>query len=444
MKATYYLLSLTVNGIKNIEHQIVLDFYNKTVDKNFNPSKFNLKAIYGENGTGKTAIVTAVQILKKLLISGYLGDSDNQKKLSKLVNKRTKKFDISVEFIRRNDPNADFKSVIYNYAIEVALKESGLFEIEREKLLEKSGEYSSSSFKTVYECSKGQLIDADLSDPMFEMISRQSINLLDKKTLAKIVIEKITENTRRADAPEFYRAVINLLFFALNINVSLEESDQHDVYIVNEEISIAKAKNDLDEAYRRMFMQMDLMIRNDVKNVLKLNYEEYKTEVAKLEAFLKLFKHDLLSIDIDRKDNGDYYETRLVLNYGDYSIDTEFESNGIKKLIKLFNYLNYAVSGNIVFIDEMDSNINDIYLTKLVEFFMKYGQGQLCFTTHNTSPMSILRQNRKSIDFLSSDNKVISWKNNGNFSPEKLYRQGLIEYLPFNVEAEDFLGILGA
>ena len=105
--------------------------------------------------------------------------------------------------------------------------------------------------------------------------------------------------------------------------------------------------------------------------------------------------------------------------------------------------MNKAVSGGIVFIDEMDSNINDVYLTKLIEFFMEYGEGQLCFTTHNTSPMASLKKNKKAIDFLSSDNRIVEWKTNGNFTPDSLYKQGMIEYLPFNIEPEDFIGVLG-
>ena len=101
------------------------------------------------------------------------------------------------------------------------------------------------------------------------------------------------------------------------------------------------------------------------------------------------------------------------------------------------------MEGKIVFIDEMYSNINDVYLCKIIEFFVRYGEGQLCFTTHNTSPMSVLRKQKYSIDFLSANNKIIQWKTNGNFSPENLYRNGMIEYLPFNIEAEDFIGILG-
>ena len=111
--------------------------------------------------------------------------------------------------------------------------------------------------------------------------------------------------------------------------------------------------------------------------------------------------------------------------------------------MRLFDYIHFSAQGGVVFIDEMDSNINDVYLCKLIEFFMRYGKGQLCFTTHNTSPMSVLREGKNSIDFLSNDGKVIAWKRNGNFSPESLYRNGMIEYLPFNIEAENFIGILG-
>ena len=41
-----YLLNMTVSGIKSIKKEIRLDFYKKTIDKNFNPDKYRIKAIY--------------------------------------------------------------------------------------------------------------------------------------------------------------------------------------------------------------------------------------------------------------------------------------------------------------------------------------------------------------------------------------------------------------
>ena len=63
MNKKFYLLSLRLSGIKNIENNVQINFYKKTLDKTFNPDNYRVKAIYGENGSGKTAIVTAVHIL---------------------------------------------------------------------------------------------------------------------------------------------------------------------------------------------------------------------------------------------------------------------------------------------------------------------------------------------------------------------------------------------
>ena len=98
----------------------------------------------------------------------------------------------------------------------------------------------------------------------------------------------------------------------------------------------------------------------------------------------------------------------------------------------------------IVFIDEFDSNIHDVYLCALLEYLMEYGKGQLCFTTHNVGPMDVLKHHKKSIDFLSEDHEIYSWTTSGNYSPSKLYRNGMIEGSPFNIDSIDFIGIFGS
>ena len=114
-----------------------------------------------------------------------------------------------------------------------------------------------------------------------------------------------------------------------------------------------------------------------------------------------------------------------------------------KKLMRLYNSFELAAITTITFIDELDANLNDVYLCRLIEFFVNYGKGQLCFTTHNIGPMSILKNNKNSIDFLSSDNLLTSWTKNGNYTPDSLYKKGYIEHIPFNVEAIDFLRVFG-
>ena len=88
-----YLLNMTVSGIKSIKKEIRLDFDKKTIDKKFNPDKYRIKAIYGENGSGKSAIITAVKIYQDLIINdNYFNESKTQIFLDEIINKSTQKF----------------------------------------------------------------------------------------------------------------------------------------------------------------------------------------------------------------------------------------------------------------------------------------------------------------------------------------------------------------
>ena len=40
----YYLLSAKISGVKNIQKRIYLEFYKKTIDKQFDPDKYRLRA----------------------------------------------------------------------------------------------------------------------------------------------------------------------------------------------------------------------------------------------------------------------------------------------------------------------------------------------------------------------------------------------------------------
>ena len=70
-----------------------------------------------------------------------------------------------------------------------------------------------------------------------------------------------------------------------------------------------------------------------------------------------------------------------------------------------------------------------------------YSHGQLIFTTHNASPMDILRTKKHAIDFMSMSGSINPWKEVGNYAPANLYKKGLIQGLPLNIEAEAFMKV---
>ena len=242
-----------------------------------------------------------------------------------------------------------------------------------------------------------------------------------------------------------FTSIFILYLFGKNLHVYLDSSDDHSDYLLQNSYEYLNGL-DYGDLLDNLFSMNNehLSVVSITKNYIpKPSYKEFEKTIKKLYEFLYIFKSDLKDIEINKKEDGDLLICNLIMVYDTYKIDAEYESTGIKKLIKLFVYLREMVQGGIVFIDEFDSNLHDVYLCALLEYLMVNGQGQLCFTTHNVGPMDVLKRNKKSIDFLSMDHRIYPWKTNGNFSPSRLYRNCMIEGSPFNIDSTDFIGVFG-
>lgn len=432
-----YLLNVRMSGIKGIKNEIRLDFYKKTVDKNFDPDKFRVKAIYGENGSGKTAIITGIKIFQDLMLSNqYLNESKNQRFLDEIINKETSRFTFGCEYITGEEESY----IVYDYNFELEKNNKGDYVIKHESLNLKNGNYPNNNYVNVYECDNGELININCNETVKNIIEKKTFNLLNKNPFMSLYIVDYTSVIEKDK--EFSYNIAVMLFLIALINVYINEEDKHDIYFLRKTIRESHEKsseyiNDINEILDTISVYSGF----DDNSISKSEFDKYKESVKQLTKFIQIFKRELKSIDIDAKDDGDNYRCELIFNYGNYKVNKEFESTGIKKLVRLYSAFKAANNYGIAFVDEMDSNINDIYLCKLIEYFMYYGKGQLCFTMHNVDPMSLLKQNKNSIDFLSSDNKIVSWVSKGHASPENYYKNGMIENSPFNIDATDFIGI---
>lgn len=436
MNNNYYLLKAKIKGIKNIEKEIQLDFYNKGLT-NFNPEMHRIKAIYGENGSGKTGIFTAINIVKKIALGKeYLLQKETQALLRELINKKTKELQVELKF--NSYKKADVLNV-YKYAITVS-EVNDLYEITKESLDTIHKYTRNKRYKNVFEINNGKIKNLSVTENEYNLIENETLNLLSNSSfVSRFLFLKGIDITS-----DVFSDLLRTIEFWLKINVYLNDEDLHEMYmithILRNEMVHKYNEKEIDSFIDRQMFYLDSKGRDIVD---KKRFGEYKDKTKKLESFLKVFKEDLKSISIDKRDDGKQYRCELILNYDGYSVNKEFESTGIKKLIEIYDSLANADSGGISFVDEMDSNLNDVYLCKMIEYFMYYGHGQLCFTTHNIDPMTILKDNRNSIDFLTHGNKIVSWKVTGNASPDRYYKNGMIENSPFNIEASDFIGTFG-
>ena len=421
MKTRVYLISLDIAGIKSLEESIHLDFYKKTIDKTFNIEGYRIKGIYGENGSGKTSIITGVKLLQGIILSSIkLGDSDKQRLLNKSGELR----------------------VLYHYQFSIAKNILGEYYIEHELMEYRLTTSPNTKYRPIFECAEGEAVYIDAEEAVRSSIIEESKNMLFNQSFLSVVLLKTASGKiKTPSTSRLWEAVLNAFLFSFKTHVYLPSQDNHDDYIMYQSYDERKMS---DEDYVNRYLKDYFMRKGSgLHQVLTEDFDKYKKKIKGMSKFLKLFKPMLKTIDIEDHPNGTMTECRLFLNYGDYRVDEEFESAGIKKLMSLYDYFDYAANDDIVFIDEMDANINDIYLARLVEFFGTYGEGQLCFTVHNLGPMDVLNEWNKSIDFLTIDNRIVPWKKTGNSSPVRAYRGGMIDGEPFNIFPSDFVGILG-
>ena len=402
----YFLLNLKLNGIKNIEKEIEIDFYKKDL-KNFSPINYNVKGIFGPNGIGKTAILKSIEIIKNIVINNYyLTDSENLNLLHKLINKNTKKMNVEITFLNFNNKKNDKK---YIYYVELEIKHNDIF-ISKESI-----KTENKSKELIIEL--GQI----LNNSLFEnstLIENNSKNLLNKRSILNIIKDFEKDNLLKDNDKKTF---VNLFNFFQNLYIKTDRYQYNMLDVIN--------LTDIDDRY-----DMRIPKKKGILEILKKDFER-KTK------FLKLFKKDLFSISFIKKDDSDYYYLNIFFNYNDLEISYSFESQGIKLLFILHSYLDKILNGGIVLIDEIDSSIHDVYLNKIIEFFSEEGKGQLIFTSHNTTLLNTLRKYNNSIDFINENIEIVPWIKNGNSSAFNKYREGYIKWLPFNIVESDFYEI---
>ena len=445
-----FLVSYSVKGIKTLDQLVSLSFYKKTISKNLDTQDYNVKGIYGMNGSGKSAIVTSVDILRNILINpGYLNNPIVQKNLNAIINKKSEELFIETDFIAKfNDALIDFK-----YSLMLTKNKLGNYEIFYEKLSSKKSTSKKDIMETIFDVANGEIKSLwGKEENLFsKIIVHKTLNLLTNTSMCALFYEKILASEQLKNIKYknmLFSSLLALFIFGERLHVYLDSSDDHREYFVKNSLQyVSEVKDKSTDSILNDFVKTDVDYLNVItvtENIVNKDmYKYFENTVRDLYKFIHIFKTDLNNIEIDRKEDHDTYICNLIMVYASYKIYAEFESTGIKKLIKLYAYLREMVQGGIVFIDEFDSNLHDVYLCALLEYLMEYAQGQLCFTTHNVGPMDILKQHKKSIDFLSADSKIYPWTTNGNYSPSKLYRNGMIEGSPFNVDSIDFIGVFG-
>lgn len=427
----YKLLQLSTYGMKNIEREITINFSNETI-KNGITKINNVKGIFGYNGAGKSAIIMSVDLYKNIVCDPtFLVQKKTIEQLNKLLNYKRNEFYISMSF-------EYIKNHVLKHYIKITKNPvSSNYIISEERIMLSNGRTINEEYLSLISKSNGILSFSDNNE-----IDYLSLNDLEFTSMITLAAKKILSKNGNIDqfknSLEIEKIILYLYVSVFNIDVFLLQEDKHTVISYEDKIImelISKINN-----YNTTTENNITFFSND--SIIPISeYEAYEKETKKLESFIQLFKPELKKIELIKLIDRDYYHIRKIFVYEDYKVELEFESSGIKQLVKLFTYLSRCAKGYTTFIDEIDTNINSVYFEKLISFFQQYGKGQLIFTTHNIESMNVLKNQSRSIVVLGVDNNLDTWTPKGNRSPINSYYSGGFLHSPMNVEDFDFINI---
>ena len=388
------LNKLSVKGIKSLSTSCVLTF----------APGGRVKAVYGANGAGKTALILGALVLKRLLFDvGFL--TAEKRFLIDIINRQTQAIVLSAVFTVEGKK--------YEYAARIG------FSGELPALLSERYEQfvRGAKKKTVFACEDGAIVESDAAIPLF--VKGQTSNRLSQSSFLSLIRAESAVDSPAFEACRAIASVRALDDFARSLCVYLPGVDGEVMGRLHE---IAEG----NQNGRRVIPVSQLAA--------------YQEETKRLSAFVRIVKPELKGIVVDhRVVSKGIVPVEGVFDYGGgCKIGARSESTGVRALMDVFPFLSAAMDGSIVFIDELDTGINGILLRSILSYVNEYAQGQFCFTTHDSHLMGAVEKNKYGLCFLAPDGGITSWIKNGNYNPEKQWNEGFIPGFAFNYEPLDF------
>lgn len=142
----------------------------------------------------------------------------------------------------------------------------------------------------------------------------------------------------------------------------------------------------------------------------------------------------------ERKEDNFHYELvfKKMIDGTLTDIPFRFESTGTKRILDIIPYIFTTIDGNSVFMDEVDSGIHDLLMCEIINLLRETDfQGQFIATTHNTLLLETLpKENIYIISIDGKGNKEIlsvddySFRTQGNHNIRKKYLEGSYEGVP--------------
>ncbi len=375
------LLWCQLENFKNVEYGKLEmpDFFSRK-----EPVGAEILGLYGQNGSGKTAIIDALSFLSALL-SGAPLRADTADYITKGEQCATLKFAFSAE----TEKGSFFAEYLFSLS-----RTGDSFEISRERLISAPIEDTKIGKRTT-------LLEHSTESPSLLLPKARLASLLaaDKDNrvaleVAKIIAKKEKTSFIFGGGKEIFLSgledvqatVISALADFAKKSLFIIKNTKNEDFVLPVSVKIEPANASTTAK---------LLVEPAVIDEASL--PSFSGSVASLNRVLGVLIPGL-SVDIENygaqmmSDGTAGAKIELVSLRDGKRIPIKYESEGIRKIISVLNIMiaMYNDRSVCMVVDELDAGIYEYLLGELLSILEESGSGQLIFTSHNLRPLEMI------------------------------------------------------
>ena len=393
----------------------------------------NLLVIYGENGVGKSNLLSAFTFLRDLMdtmdfrlfyerILSDSVDSNSITDLKQYISSGLKDIQMMIDAYGMIDREGPI-SVRYDFVIE---QKTGTYIIELgdHGILKEKLEYVITERKGVYfECSnEGININPSIvSKEFLPVIKDEAKKYWGKHSMLSIIQHQVVDKSDN--------------YIRNNFSVNLHE-------ILNRLNNISCLVKTGDLKWDNLYSPLEVL-DDPISGVIPRNSES-QLDIAEgiISLFFSAINNNIKKAYYNKVYNDSFIEYNLFLEVfiggKSRAIPFELESTGNHKLIMLLGYILTACMGGTVIIDEADAGIHDLLFSKLINSCSSLITGQLIISIHNTTLLEEIPMNsvaildeddegQKTVYFINNKGSDRTYKSNNK---RKKYLKGDYKGIP--------------
>lgn len=410
------LASLEISNIKNVKNgKIVMP---EAFGKEPIQDKAEVLGIYGQNGSGKTAVIDTLYYLQKIMIGDTLVDE-----LAEYIDADSSQAEIIAEFYVFRD------TVFYEVSYKIVLNktEKGV-EIFRETLSYAKTENEERRNKTVF-----MDFQREKESPVFLPKKRyeEVIEVNKENSTDLIVARKMAEKSRCSyvfgenSREIFFQNYTNRFQECAELIEDLFIFALKDLFVIcNTHSGVISANFLLPVAFKieqdkfsmkgdfAVLMTRPVILEKERKELLDMLVEQINTVLYTIIPGMRIAVKDYGKQLTDSGEEG--YKVELVsVRDNTPPIPIRMESEGIIKIISILNALIQAFANPSIClaIDELDAGIFEYMLGELLDIFNKNAKGQLVFTSHNLRALEMLDKESIMFSTANPEKRYIHMKN---------------------------------